>query len=225
MRNLNEKIENRKIDNKLLLNYGFKKINNEYIYQQNIGNDKFRVEVIINKDNMTSKIIDILNEEEYILVDLKTTLGEYASKIKDEYEFIINDIINKCSYIDSFKSKQTKKIITYIKEKYHNELEFLWPNSLDTAVFRCSDTNKWYGVLMIIEKKKLGFKDPTKVEILNLKYQKDKMDSLIDNKLFFRGYHMNKKSWLTIILDESVNINKIYELIDNSYSLVIKERK
>lgn len=220
MRNLNKEFENRKIDYKLLLKYGFKKVNNEYIYQKNIGNDKFKIEVIINKDNMVSKVIDVFNDEEYILVDLKTTLGEYASKIKEEYEFIINDIINKCSFIDSFKSKQTKKIIDYIKEKYHNELEFLWPNFLDTAVFRCNDTNKWYGVVMMIEKNKLGFEDPTQVEIINLKYQKDKIDNLVDNKLFFRGYHMNKKSWITIILDESVNINKIYALIDNSYSLV-----
>ena len=220
MRNLNKEFENHKIDYKLLLDYGFKKINNEYIYQKNIGNDKFKIEVVINKDNMVSKVIDIFNKEEYILVDLKTTLGEYASKIKEEYEFIINDIITKCSFIDSFKSKQTKKIIDYIKEKYHNELEFLWLNSLDTAVFRCSNTNKWYGVVMTIEKDKLGFEDTTKVEIINLKYQKDKIDNLVDNKLFFRGYHMNKKSWITIILDESVNINKIYALIDNSYSLV-----
>lgn len=220
MRNLNKEFENHKIDYKLLLDYGFKKINNEYIYQKNIGNDKFKIEVVINEDNMVSKVIDIFNKEEYILVDLKTTLGEYASKIKEEYEFIINDIITKCSFIDSFKSKQTKKIIDYIKEKYHNELEFLWPNSLDTAVFRCSNTNKWYVVVMTIEKDKLGFEDTTKVEIINLKYQKDKIDNLVDNKLFFRGYHMNKKSWITIILDESVNINKIYELIDNSYSLV-----
>ncbi len=35
----------------------------------------------------------------------------------------------------------------------------------------------------------------------------------------FAGYHMNKKHWITIKLDGSVNINEIYELIDNSYNL------
>lgn len=32
---------------------------------------------------------------------------------------------------------------------------------------------------------------------------------------------MNKKSWITIKLDESLNIKKIYGLIDNSYKLSI----
>lgn len=32
---------------------------------------------------------------------------------------------------------------------------------------------------------------------------------------------MNKKSWITIRLDNSVNIKTIYDLIDNSYSLSI----
>ena len=32
---------------------------------------------------------------------------------------------------------------------------------------------------------------------------------------------MNKKSWITINLDNTVNINKIYKLIDNSYNLTV----
>ena len=34
---------------------------------------------------------------------------------------------------------------------------------------------------------------------------------------------MNKKSWITIKLDGSVNENEIYKLIDNSYMLSIKK--
>ena len=33
---------------------------------------------------------------------------------------------------------------------------------------------------------------------------------------------MNKKSWITIILDDSVDINYIYELIDNSFDLSVE---
>ena len=35
------------------------------------------------------------------------------------------------------------------------------------------------------------------------------------------GYHMNKKSWITIKLDESVETTTIFDLIDNSYNLSI----
>jgi len=32
-------------------------------------------------------------------------------------------------------------------------------------------------------------------------------------------YHMNKDSWITIILDETVSMKEICDLIDQSYSL------
>lgn len=36
------------------------------------------------------------------------------------------------------------------------------------------------------------------------------------------GYHMNKKHWNTIIVDGSVSEQRIYEWIDDSYSLVVE---
>lgn len=35
------------------------------------------------------------------------------------------------------------------------------------------------------------------------------------------GYHMNKKHWNTIIIDGKVSHHKLFEWIDDSYSLVI----
>ena len=45
----------------------------------------------------------------------------------------------------------------------------------------------------------------------------------IDNKKIFKGYHMNKDNWITIKLDESVDIKNILTLIDNSYILSLKK--
>ncbi|MBF1207631.1 MAG: MmcQ/YjbR family DNA-binding protein, partial [Fusobacterium periodonticum] len=41
----------------------------------------------------------------------------------------------------------------------------------------------------------------------------------IDNKRYFPAYHMNKKHWCTICLDGTVELEKIYRLIDISYEL------
>ena len=54
---------------------------------------------------------------------------------------------------------------------------------------------------------------------MDLRYQKDSIQELIDNEKIYHGYHMNKKSWITIKLDNSVDKQKIFELIDNSYNL------
>jgi|SRR6478735_4934087 len=36
------------------------------------------------------------------------------------------------------------------------------------------------------------------------------------------GYHMNKKHWNTVIIDGSVSTGLVKEMIDDSYSLVVK---
>lgn len=36
------------------------------------------------------------------------------------------------------------------------------------------------------------------------------------------GYHMNKRHWNTVIIDNSTPAKLVYELIDHSYELVIK---
>ena len=39
------------------------------------------------------------------------------------------------------------------------------------------------------------------------------------------GYHMNKKHWNTIIIDNTLTKKELKEMIDHSYSLVAKKKK
>lgn len=213
MRNLNKYFKNRKINYEKLKEYGF---NDLFIYNTKLSDDSFLVYIDIN--NMTSKVIDTFSDEEYLLIDVLDTKGEFVGKLKDEYESIIKSIVDTCSEIDVFKSKQSIKVINYIKDKYGDELEYLWENS-DTAIWRNKNNSKWYGALLIINGSKLGTDITDDIEIIDLRYSKDDIDRLVDNKVVFRGYHMNKKSWITIKLDNSMSDNELFKLIDNSYNL------
>ena len=72
---------------------------------------------------------------------------------------------------------------------------------------------------MNIPLNKLNIDDDTKVDVINLMYQKDKINNIIDNKNIYGGYHMNKKSWISIPLDNRITEDEIIKLIDNSYLL------
>jgi len=48
--------------------------------------------------------------EEYIPVDVETSKGDFVGKIKEEYDSILKDIINSCTVLNVFKSKQSKEI-------------------------------------------------------------------------------------------------------------------
>lgn len=221
MRNLDVKLKNRKVNYKELLKYGFKKEDKKYVYKTKIQDNQFEVNVVISDEGNYTKLIDLENEEEFVLVDLETSTGKFVGQLRDDYENTIEDIVEKCTSKEVFKNSQSKEVISYITEKYGDELEFLWEKFDDNAIWRNKQNNKWYGVLLTISERKLGLEADKIIEVLDLRYQKDKIENILDNKKFFPGYHMNKKSWITIKLDETVSTKKIFELIDNSYNLSI----
>ncbi|MBO5004547.1 MAG: methylated-DNA--[protein]-cysteine S-methyltransferase [Clostridia bacterium] len=222
MRNLDIELSKRSIAYNRLLDYGFVIDKDNYIYKVNILENTFEINILISNTTRYSKIIDIENNTEYALVDIETATGEFVGRVRQEYQNIINDFIEKCTYKEIFKSKQAKEIIKYIKQKYNDDLEFLWEKYDDNAIFRNNKNKKWYGVLLTIEESKLNKKCESnkKIEVIDLKYQKEKIEGIIDNEAIFLGYHMNKKSWITVRLDDKIETENIIKLVDNSYNLV-----
>lgn len=219
MRSLEKELENKKLELNKLIDYGFKKNNNKYIYTKRLSNDNFLVHIeITNFAKITSKIMDIENKEEYLPVDIKNTTGSFIGKIKEEYENILKDVISICTERDVFKSKQAQSVIKYVKEKYAGNLEFLWEKS-NNAIIRHHDTKKWYLALLIIPREKLGLKSNDLVEIIDLKMPPEEIVKLVDNKKIFPGYHMNKKHWITICLDNTMKDEELFKYIDISYNL------
>lgn len=219
MRNLENYFKDRKINYDRLVEYGFILKEDNYYYEKVINDGVFKIVIEINKQQKIAKVIDLLNDQEYNLVDVKGVTGNFVGKIKEIYEALINDIIDKCSDVDVFKSKQTIAIINYVKAKYDNDLEFLWKKSPKNAIWRNQNNRKWYGAVLVISKDKLKIESNEMVEILDLRYQKNDIKNIIDNYKIFPGYHMNKDNWITIILDGRVELEEIYQLIDNSYQL------
>lgn len=75
-------------------------------------------------------------------------------------------------------------------------------------------------MVCILKKSALDKKSDNNIEIINLKNNSEKIDKLIDNKTFFRAYHMNKNHCFTIVSDGSLGDEIIFELIDESYNLI-----
>ena len=119
--------------------------------------------------------------------------------------------------------KYREKIYKYVKTKYSTVPEFLWAKFPNYAVLRHSENKKWYGLIMNVQKNKLGIKSMEKSDIINLKIgDLNYLCSLVRNSGFFEAYHMCKKNWVTIILDGTVPLNTILKLIDLSYVTTLK---
>jgi len=95
-----------------------------------------------------------------------------------------------------------------------------YPFGDDIKVFKVK--NKMFATLAL---GKMGKGDGDKKEWwMNLKCDPDEAVMLRDIfSAVIPGYHMNKKLWNTIILDDSIPQGEIERMIDNSFKLVVSK--
>ncbi len=207
------------IDKNKLETYGFKKVDKKYIYEKNFLNDKFKALITIDeKGNLTGKVIDLQMDEEYLGLRTEMT-GEFVSSVRESYKDILKDIKKQCYKKEYFIYNQTNRITKYIIKKYHNEPEFLWENTPGCGVFRNEKNNKWCGIIMNIDLSKID-SGKGEIEIINIKLDRDDIQKLILKKGYYKAYHMNKKDWITIILNDTLEDKEITNLIDESYEII-----
>ena len=78
---------------------------------------------------------------------------------------------------------------------------------------------------MDVPKSRLGLEGDEPVTVLDVKCSPLMVGSLLSEKGFLPAYHMNKSSWISILLDGSVPDEKITPLLELSYDSVAPKRK
>ena len=220
MREIKDFIKNKKINFKKLKEFGFELIDNSYYYHTSLLKNQFKMSVKINIDNsIFTEIIDTETNEPYVLHLLEIKRSGYSEKIYKVYSEILEKVKKVCFEDEIFKANYTKEIVAYVKNKYEDELEFLWEKSPKNAVVRRKSSNKWYAVILTIPKRKIGLESDEVIEVINLHNIPKEIEKLIDYKRYFPAYHMNKKHWCTICLDGTIELKEIYKKIDISYEL------
>ena len=117
-------------------------------------------------------------------------------------------------------------VFEYIKKKYKVSPEYPWAKYDSNAVFRHTDNNKWFALVMDVRKDKLGLSGEEYVDVVNLKV--DDMflrDMLVQQDGIFQAYHMNKQHWITVILDGTVAEDTVFDLIDSSFMATASAKK
>lgn len=202
-----------------LESFGFIKTANGWLYQKNICDNQLLMMLKFMGGKIFSRVEDSTGEE-YTLHLVESSVGKFVGNVRQDYERILTEFIENCCEENIFCAQLTKNLIIYVREKYGDELEFLWEKFPKDAIWRRKDTKKWYAVLMEISERKLGLDSDNLVEVIDLRGRE--LENFLDGEKFFAGYHMNKKSWFTIRLDGSVAFDEICMRLDESYRLATK---
>lgn len=206
-----------------LIEYGFIKQDNVYIYSKLILNNDFLVIIKIdNNINVSGTIIDNNTKEEYLNIDNNNIQGPFINGLRDCYKKLLINIKNKCFETNKFNNNQSKRIVQYILDTYQDKPEFLWDKYPNYGVFR-NKKHKWYAIIMDIDKSKISSATGL-VEIINIKLDEITVKNLLKIKGYYPAYHMNKKHWTTIALDDTVSDEEIIKYLNISYKIVSNKK-
>lgn len=199
--------------------YGFQE-NGDWEYRKDILEGQFLLTVCISKNGQVkTELTDTLTGEPYTLHLVEDAAGAFVGSVREAYSAVLEDIAARCFDTQIFKSGQTHALIAHVREKYGDEPEYLWEKFPDNAVFRRGNTGKWYGIIMTVQRKKLGLEGEGDVEVLDMRMDPTELALLVDGKRYFPGWHMNKKHWFTVPLDGTLPTDELYELLEGSWQL------
>ena len=206
--------------------FGFEKIGEEFVYSQEIMNGDFLLQLKLQGDKLDYQVFDQETDDEYVQVKMEAMTGEFVGQVREACQEIFLMIRANCFEEVGFLYEQSSRLQDYVAKTYGGRLEYLWENSskngnLHAGVFRHQDTKKWYGIFMTIDWSKFENGKTGPIEVLNVK--NNQVADLLKKAGIYPEFHMNKKYWLSLPLDDTLTDTELFSLLDKSFELTQKK--
>ena len=202
----------------LLQKYGFRAAKGGYAYSEEFMGGAFRAEVFVSQTlRVSARVLDVYAGGEYAAVNSDAYAGAYVGAVRAAFESVLRKIAAACFKKSLFSSPQGNRIAALLLGKYGDAPDFPFSRPSVAGVFRCPQNRKWYALIMRVKKSAL-FKDSPAGEtadIMNLKIG----GAAPAGQGFLPAYHMNRKNWITVLLDAGVSDGEIMGLLDESRRL------
>lgn len=211
------------IESKMLA-YGFHKANKTYILEKTFLDGDFKTVLSVTpKGQVTGKVIDTITQDEYYQLRQETATGPYVNRVRSAYRSLLTDIVDSCCSDGLFASSQANRLTQAILDHFQVKPDFPWEHSSryqSYGAFRHTSNRKWFALIMNVKREVLDKDGNTSlIDILNVKIPPAQGDELRQIPGIYPAYHMNHKTWISVVLDETLPDEKILELIDTSYQL------
>ena len=200
--------------------YGFKKMDGIFEYQCPVLSGRFFLKMWIKAQEVSFKVYDQDTGDEYIQIHLEQLQGDFVGQVREACQETLAAIRQSCFEVEDFLYPQAKRLMNYISQRFQGRIEYLWERSPESGTIRHRDTLKWYGVFMAIDWKKLDAGKSGNIEVLNVKT--NQAADLTHEKGIYPAFHMNKKYWVSIPLDNTLADEELFSLVDRSWQLTKK---
>ena len=206
-------------DEDMLRAYGFGPEGNRLVFRGPLPEEGFGAELEYD-GTLKGRILDHSSGEEYTNFRVLNASG-FGAEIRRQYEALLLDIREKCCRNLYFRPGQARRMHEFIHETYGSAPEFLWPNIPTYAAYRAGKNGKWFAVIGSVPRRKLdpasGQSEP--VDVVNVKADGG-VEALLSQRGYYPAFHMNKKCWVSIILDDTLPDGEIEARIRESRGLI-----
>ena len=206
--------------------FGFEKRGEEFVYSQEMMNGDFLLQLKLQGDKLDYQVFDQETGDEYVQVKMEAMTGEFVGQVREACQEIFLMIRANCFEEVGFLYEQSRRLQEYVARTYDGRLEYLWEkssrkSSTKAGVFRHQVSKKWYGAFLTTDWSKFEVDGSGTIEVLNVK--NDHVVELIQRKGIYPAFHMNKKYWLSLPLDDTLTDTELFFLLDKSFELTQKK--
>ena len=212
-----------------LIEYGFIEQSGIFQYQTKLEDTGMYAVITVDNSAVSGSVLDEFTDEEYIAVHTIGKKGNFATKVKTAYLACLSDIARNCFEKMMYSSIQANIMHEWMINQLHDTADHPFTKSHnskrtvdnDFTAYKPSGCDKMYALMFTIDKRKLNkVCKETLVDAVNIKVEPSKVDDLLQLPGFYPAYHMNKKHWVTAILDGTINDKTIKELLLKARELV-----
>lgn len=205
-----------------LLPFGFTFSDNRYTYREFFMDGQFEAVVEVDEAGQLSSFVwDCEMEEVYTAHLVTAPAGAFVGQVREAYQSILARVEEACCVALPFSKDQSNRIAQLIKEQWGDLPDYPFAKLPTYGAFRHPSNNKWYALVSQIPRNKLdGSGSQEEVEVVNLKVDAREIAELLSQSGIYPAYHMSKKSWVSVLLDGTVEDQTIFALLEKSRDLV-----
>ena len=198
---------------------GFVPAGSVSVFRRTFMDGQFEAEVTVDeKGTVSGRVMDTELGEEYVLVHAHVR-STFAAEVRSEYLEILEELARTCFVPKDYLSAQAEYAADLVLARYGDRPDRPWKKENGYTVIRNHENRKWYGLIGEITLDKLMPEAPEeKCEILNVKVPEGKMAEYLAVPGIWPAYHMNKKNWISVLLDSGVPDEMIAQLLADSRS-------
>lgn len=204
--------------------FGFRPVGDGYVLERSFLDGDFKAVLsVTEKGAVTGRVIDAISQDDYYQLRQKNATGAYVNTVRAAYAQLLEEIAAACCQEVLFASDQANRLMQCILERFQVEPDFPWEKEARYqayGVFRHTSNRKWFALIMRVKRAVLD-KDgnPALVDAIKLKIQSEHGEALHQLPGVYPAYHMNHKTWISVVLDDTQTDEAIIQWIEDSYRL------